>query len=113
MLKKQNWSLSNIGLGQLDIENLLAKANMKYKASQQPKWQNSQSQMWPIEQLYIELGGGPTSEDSFFGCQGRPGTMSYFSLNFLASQIPIQPNFASFLRSLHIHTKLGKDIKLS
>ena len=24
--------------------------------AQQPKWQNSCSQMWPIEQLYIELG---------------------------------------------------------
>ena len=24
--------------------------------TQQPKWQNSCSQMWPIEQLYIELG---------------------------------------------------------
>ena len=23
--------------------------------AQQPKWQNSCSQMWPIEQLYIEL----------------------------------------------------------
>ena len=61
MLKKQNWSLSKIGLGYWELI--------------------SQSK--------------------------------YFSLNFLASQIPIQPNFASFLRSLHIHTKLGKDIKLS
>ena len=27
---------------------------------QQPKWQNSCSQMWPIEQLYIELGCQPS-----------------------------------------------------
>ena len=27
--------------------------------AQQPKWQNSCSQMWPIEQLYIELGQQP------------------------------------------------------
>ena len=25
-------------------------------AAQQPNWQNSCSKMWPIEQLYIELG---------------------------------------------------------
>ena len=25
-------------------------------AAQQPKWQNSCSQMWPIEQMYTELG---------------------------------------------------------
>ena len=78
MLKKQNWSLSNIGLGQLDIENLSAKANMKYKASQQPKWQNSQSQMWPIEQLYIELGGGPTSEAASLVAQVDQGQCLIF-----------------------------------
>ena len=29
--------------------------------AQQPKWQNSCSQMWPIEQLYIELGYKPNN----------------------------------------------------
>ena len=27
-----------------------------HSASQQPKWQNSCSKMWSIEQLYLELG---------------------------------------------------------
>ena len=30
-----------------------------HNTAQQPKWQNSCSQIWQIEQLYIELGLGP------------------------------------------------------
>ena len=34
-----------------------------HNTAQQPKWQNSCTKMWPIEQLYIELGFFMTNDD--------------------------------------------------
>ena len=36
-----------------------------HSAAQQPKWQNSCSKMWSIEQLYIELGFSLNEEVEF------------------------------------------------
>ena len=38
------------------LSKILIVSEIFYNTAQQPKWQNSCSKMWPIEQLYIELG---------------------------------------------------------
>ena len=38
------------------LSRILVVSEIFHNTAQQPKWQNSCSKMWPIEQLYIELG---------------------------------------------------------
>ena len=38
------------------FSRILVVSEIFHNAAQQPKWQNLCSKMWPIEQLYIELG---------------------------------------------------------
>ena len=38
------------------LSRILVVSEIFHNTAQKPKWQNSCSKMWPIEQLYIELG---------------------------------------------------------
>ena len=44
------------------LSRILVVSEIFHNTAQQPKWQNSSSKMWPIDQLYIELGPNQNHE---------------------------------------------------